>query len=196
MSQSAGDAAEERRLIEQSIAGDEQAFAMLIRRHQQEIARRMMRFSRDRTAIEEMVHDVFVEAWFSLGRYRGQAPWEHWLHRIAVRVGYRFWKRQRRERKRRSVPLENADALSVDSVCDAELAEPVEALLAGLPPRDRLVLTLLYVEGRSVEEAAELAGWSRTMIKVQAFRARAKLRRMVREQAVVTHLEQSHERVR
>jgi RNA polymerase sigma-70 factor, ECF subfamily len=45
-----------------------------------------------------------------------------------------------------------------------------------LPPRDRLVLVLMYVDGRSVDEAAQLAGWSKTMIKVQAFRARRKLR--------------------
>ena len=60
----------------------------------------------------------------------------------------------------------------LDAVAVARL---VRALLDRLPPRDRLVLLLLYVEGHSLDEAATLAGWSKTMTKVQAFRARRKL---------------------
>ena len=52
-------------------------------------------------------------------------------------------------------------------------------LLAKLPPRDRLVLTLLYLEGLSVAQAAQRAGWSKAMVKVQAFRARKKLRALL-----------------
>ena len=69
----------------------------------------------------------------------------------------------------------------------ADAMEPTEAavllhqLLAQLPPRDRLVLTLRYVEEHSVEAAAELTGWTRTMVKVQAWRARGKLRKLFEE---------------
>jgi RNA polymerase sigma-70 factor (ECF subfamily) len=61
----------------------------------------------------------------------------------------------------------------------SEAAQLVHLLLEKLPPRDRLVLTLLYLQGNSVEEAAQLAGWSRTMVKVQAFRARGKLKKLM-----------------
>ena len=44
---------------------------------------------------------------------------------------------------------------------------------------DRLVLTLLHLEGNSVEEIAEVTGWSKSMVKVQAHRARARLRKLV-----------------
>ena len=57
----------------------------------------------------------------------------------------------------------------------------VQALLDRLPPRDRLVLLLVYVEGHNVDDAAKLAGWSKTMTKVQAFRARRKLRALFAE---------------
>jgi RNA polymerase sigma-70 factor (ECF subfamily) len=59
------------------------------------------------------------------------------------------------------------------------MADDVAAALEQLPPRDRLVLTLLYLESRSVAEAADLAGWSQTMVKVQAYRARGKLRKLL-----------------
>ena len=55
----------------------------------------------------------------------------------------------------------------------------MHALLARLPPRDRLVLTLIYLDGCSVAEAAELTGWSQTMTKVQAHRARKKLKKLL-----------------
>ena len=69
------------------------------------------------------------------------------------------------------------------SVDAADAAGRVHALLAELPPRDRLVLTLIYLEGCSVSEAAEQAGWSQTMTKVQAHRARKKLRAFYRPTA-------------
>jgi RNA polymerase sigma-70 factor (ECF subfamily) len=55
-------------------------------------------------------------------------------------------------------------------------AAMLHALLEQLPPRDRLVLTLLHIEERSVAETAQMVGWSQVMVKVQAFRARKKLR--------------------
>ncbi len=57
--------------------------------------------------------------------------------------------------------------------------EEVAAALEQLAPRDRLVLTLLYLESRSVAEAADLAGWSETMVKVQAHRARKRFRKLL-----------------
>ena len=69
---------------------------------------------------------------------------------------------------------------SAESTIQAEeAAELLHDLLGRLPPRDRLVLTLLYLEELTVAQAAERAGWSRTMVKVQAHRARKKLRALL-----------------
>jgi RNA polymerase sigma-70 factor, ECF subfamily len=59
-------------------------------------------------------------------------------------------------------------------------------LIDRLPPRDRLVLVLIYVEGHTVDQAAQLAGWSKTMVKVQVFRARRKLRALAAELGIDT----------
>ena len=169
--------------IQAALAGDQAAYARLVERHQDAVAKRMWRFTRDRQELEELVQDVFVQAWMSLKGYRGEAPLAHWLSRIATRVGYRFWKT--RERRGRTLPLEDWDAIeaaeSPDHLEAREAAEKLHALLGQLPPRDRLVLTLLYLEELSVAEAAAQAGWSKTMVKVQAFRARKKLRALLEE---------------
>lgn len=158
--------------------GDGAAFRRIIERRQADIARMMWRFSRDRARHAELVQDVFVEAYLGLNGFRGQAPFLHWLRKIAVRVGYAHWRRMEREKH---VSLEEAQPVSVDSgEQDArEAAEQVHAALAKLPPRDRLVLTLLHLEERSIADIAEMTGWSRAMVKVQAWRARNKLKKLL-----------------
>ncbi len=172
----------DRRDIQASLEGDEQAYARLVERHQDLVAAYMWRFSRDKAVCEELVHDVFVEVYLSLRTYSGKAPFSHWIRKIATRVGYRHWKRISKERSHPSVPLEAWEALQVPG---GEVPGPkiaaghVRDLLAQLPPRDQLVLTLLYLEECTVQEAAQLTGWSRTMVKVQAHRARKKLRNLL-----------------
>jgi RNA polymerase sigma-70 factor (ECF subfamily) len=157
--------------------GDGESYARVIRRHQQLVARRMTRFTRDPREIEELVHEVFVEAYFSLKGFRSDAPFEHWLQRIATRVGYRHWTRQGRERNRESIDLLEPEAARGGGSLDDR--DEVAAALDKLSARDRLVLTLLYLESRSVAEAADLAGWSESMVKVQAHRARRRLRALL-----------------
>lgn len=164
-----------------SLRGDGRAYERLVRRHQPQIAARMWRFTHDRTELEELVHDVFVEAYVGLGGYKGRGPFAHWLNRIATRVGYRFWSRRKREAEH-TVPLDDRDPprLSGPAPLEAQQAHKLlHALLDRLPPRDRLVLTLMYLEDMPVAEVAEHTGWSVTMVKVQAHRARKKLRALL-----------------
>lgn len=163
-------------------AGDSEAYARLVRRHQPEITNQMRRFSRDSLACEELVHDVFVEAYLSLPSYRGSSPWLHWLRKIAVRVGYRFW--TRRETNRRTVQISSEDWQRLRSANPApgnaqEAADLVAALLGQLPPSDRLILTLLYLDECSMADAAGRAGWTVTGAKLRAFRARNKLKELI-----------------
>lgn len=162
--------------IQASLGGDGDAYARVIARYQQSIATYMWRFTRNRTQWEELVHDVFVEAYFSLNSYRGEAPLLHWLKRIATRVGYRHWKRKRSDPARTLADSDPPTVHSDDpSHASREAAELVHLLLSRLAPRDRLVITLSYLEGCSIAEIAEWTGWSRAMVKVQLHRARQRL---------------------
>ncbi len=174
----------DRRDIEASLAGDGEAYGRLIRRHQDAVGTYLWRFTRDRRQWEELVHDVFVEAYLSLRSYRGRGPWLHWLRRIATRAGYRYWKERTRQKAREPLSLESWDAVATDGSREraaADAAERVHAVLTRLGPRDRLVLTLMYLEECSVAEISELSGWSRSMVKVQAHRARKRLKTLLEE---------------
>lgn len=165
--------------ITASLADDGEAFRRIVERHQSSIARRMRRFARDAATVEELVQDVFVEAYFSLGGFSGRAPFEHWLNRIATRVGYAFLKKRQKQMKLSGNAIELGNCVAAEAVNPDEAVETLHRVLDRLSPRDRLVVTLLYLENRGVAETAALTGWSQTMVKVQAFRARAKLRKLL-----------------
>ncbi|MEI7766606.1 MAG: RNA polymerase sigma factor [Phycisphaerae bacterium] len=165
-----------------TLGGDGNAYARLVRKYQDRVAGRLWRFTRNRADLEELVQETFVQAYFSLPRFRSDAPLEHWLMTITTRVGYGYWKR----RARGPAHLEDRDwtALSDGKMGAQDAGEALADLLACLPPRDRLVLLLLYAEGRSVAETAKLTGWSQTMVKVQAFRARGKLKAVLKKAGI------------
>lgn len=158
--------------IKKSIRGDGDAYARLISSHQDSVARWMCRFTRDPRELEELVHDVFIEAYYSLSGWRGDAEFSHWLNRIATRVGFKYWKR--RKSTVRGLPAGIDPA--AEGVESSQAEEVLDAALEQLRPRERLVLALLYIEGLSVAEAAQCAGWTKIAVKVQAHRARKKLR--------------------
>jgi RNA polymerase sigma-70 factor (ECF subfamily) len=137
----------------------------------------MWRFSRDPAVCEELVQNVFVEAYFSLKNYSGKAPFLHWLRKIAVRAGYKYWKQQAKTKTAVSLDeLDFAQAEETDIIDLSTAAQILHALLERLPTADRLVLTLMYFEQCSTKEIAERMGWSRAMVKMRAMRARKKLK--------------------
>jgi len=157
--------------------GDEDSYVRLVRRYETQITNLMWRFSRDTAVCEELVQDVFVEVYFSLKSYRGKAPLLHWLRKIGVRVGYRYWKEQAKTKA--FMPLQEFDAIEAeetDAFDPSAAAEILHALLARLPAADRLVLTLMYFEQCSTKEIAVRMGWSRAMVKMRALRSRKKLK--------------------
>jgi RNA polymerase sigma-70 factor (ECF subfamily) len=136
----------------------------------------MWRFSRISSECEELVQDVFVEAYFSLGGYRGDAPLLHWLRRIGSRVGYRFWKQK--EKLKKNVSLMEADGaeVPVDDGSPEQGGRILDSLLQQLKPKDRLVLTLFYFDQCSMKEIADRMGWSEAMVKMRAYRAKKRLK--------------------
>jgi len=191
--------------IQHCLNGESDYYRRIVDRHQQRVSAMMWRFSRDAVVHEELVQEVFVQAYFSLSGWKASAPFSHWISRIATRTGYRYWKRQARERAHPTVSLQEWDlpakdakgaqgargaqgALGAESAMNAvnamesvEAAEYVHSLLAQLPPKDRLVMTLRFLEDRSVEEVAQLTGMSATMVKVQTWRARKKLKKLLKQ---------------
>jgi RNA polymerase sigma-70 factor (ECF subfamily) len=176
-----------------SVKGDEDAYERLVRRYEKQITGLLWRFTRDPVQCEELVQQVFVEAYFSLKTYRGDAPLLHWLRRIATRTGYRFWREKAREPQEIPLPdfdiMEQIEATEEEERIDpAEAAAVLQALLARLAAPDRLVLTLLYFERCGTQEIAERMGWSRAKVKTQALRARRKMKDIAEREHLLERL--------
>ena len=172
--------------IAASLNGDGEAYARVVRHYQDQVAAQMWRFTRDPAVLEELVQDVFVEAYLSLKGFRGRAPFLHWLRRVATRVGYRYWKSQVRKRDREEVLRETSLNLATvpEGLAPFEAAEALYGLLARLPPSDRLVLTLFYFAECDTNEIASRTGWNRTLVKVRLHRARKKLKALLNEAGI------------
>jgi RNA polymerase sigma-70 factor (ECF subfamily) len=108
--------------------------------------------------------------------------------RLAIRTCYDFLRGHQRNRETAFTELSEPetdwlDKFVVDSSAANEHAEAarqlVDNVLARLSPPARLVITLLEIEERSVKEIADLTGWSVTLVKVRAFRARAEMKKIL-----------------
>lgn len=177
-------------IIHRVLGGEIDLFAELIARYQPHVARIVGRHvPRDRVA--EVAHDVFVRAYGGLAGYSGQAPFEHWLSKIAVRTCYHFWRVLGREELPVSALTEEhqqwmeqvlaaeSDDRFREQVERREAVELSQWALSHLSAENRLVLTLMYLDGHSAREAAGLLGWSVAKVKVRAFRARQALRKLL-----------------
>ena len=168
--------------IRQAQKGDQDAFRRIMERYQSHVSKMLWRFTRDKSSHEELVQESFVQAYLSLHTYKARAPFEHWLSRIATRAGYRFWKQSKRHMH---VSLMDADwdqlpQDQTDPMAPQQAAELVHHLLAKLPPRDRLILTLRYLDQCSVSETAQRTGWTPSLVKVQTHRAKQKLKKLLK----------------
>ena len=142
--------------------------------------------------VEETAHDAFVRAYRSLAGYAGTGEFKSWLAAIAVRTCRDHWRREYRNKEqpmsrlgaRHRAWLEKTLSSSGGNPGDAPAEEARELLswaLAHLSPDDRLVLELVYLEGLSSREAARLSGMSVANVKVRAFRAKRKMKKLLDE---------------
>ncbi len=129
---------------------------------------------------------IFIKIFQKLSQFSGAVPLEHWLARIAINtcLNQIAAEKARPELRRADLSEEQAAVLDNLATSSDELApgqqlasrDLVLQLLEGLKPAERLVISLLYLEEKSVDEISKLTGWSTALVKVRAFRARRKLK--------------------
>lgn len=178
----------EAELIAAVLAGDSASFEPLVQKYSPRVFATARRYARRESEIEDIVQEVWLKAFDKLKGFRGEAPFEHWLMRLAVRTCYDFLRAHQRNRESSfseiSEPeedwLERFVTAPESASEDADAARTlVTKVLEKLSPSARLVITLLEIEDRSVKEIAEITGWSVPLVKVRAFRARAEMRKIL-----------------
>ena len=141
-----------------------------------------------RSSEEDLAQEVFMKMFARIEQWRGQMPFEHWVSRVAVTTCLDALRHQKRRPELRWSDLSETEAEVLDHVLhdetDTSASDAVSSrelahkLLETLKPADRLVLTMMDMEGRTVAEVQTATGWSATLVKVRAFRARRKLRKV------------------
>lgn len=178
-------------IIKRIVKGDVDTFAVILTRHKNRVVQIVSRHV-PHDAVEETAHNVFIRAYQSLPTYRGEGRFVQWISSIAVRTCHDFWRERYRNRdlpmsslsKKHQELLESIITYTSDETFQnrAERQEAKEVLnwaLEKLPAADRMVVELVFLEGLSVGEAADLLGWSMANVKVRSFRARRKLRTLL-----------------
>jgi RNA polymerase sigma-70 factor (ECF subfamily) len=172
--------------------GDEDAFAEIVRRYSPRVFRFASRFFRQRSLVEEAAQEVFLKAFTQLGSYEGRGSMEGWLTRITTNTCLNILRSAKRRPELTVSDLTEDESTWLDSKLADVATERhqsherslVAADLAGrvletMSPDDQLVLTMIDGEDAPVKEVASVTGWSESKVKVQAFRARRKMREAV-----------------
>lgn len=167
-------------LVRLASQGDQAAFTELVRNHQHEVYTLAVRMVADRELAHDVAQEAFVRAWRAIGRFRGDAKFSTWMHRITVNTA--FTHRDRRKRTAAD-PLDRvyrepeSESLSPERGGEsAAIGGPLAEALAALPESLRSVVVLKDVYEWSHVEIAEHLDISVTAAKVRLHRGRKSLR--------------------
>jgi|SRR5688572_8771188 len=177
----------DRERVARILEGDTALGDELVERLQPVVSRIVRGRVTRRTEERDLTQSVFLQVFANLEKFSGNVPIEHWVSRIAVNVCLNQYRHEsRRPEIRRSDLSEDQNEL-LDSLArteseitpDQQFAanEIVTLLLEQLKGRERLVMTLLYLDGLSLAEVAKLTGMSNLTVRLVAFRTRKKMKR-------------------
>ena len=169
-------------LIDQTLAGNQGAYAILIKRHQRFVFTLALRFAKGREDAEEIAQDCFVKAYRALATFNKQSKFSTWLYSIVYTTSMTFLRKKRLDTS--SIDDENVyiQLENHSSGMDNNLAEQksrsfyVNRAIEQLLPDDAMIITLFYKGEQSLEEIAQTIGMEANTVKVKLFRARQRLK--------------------
>jgi RNA polymerase sigma-70 factor (ECF subfamily) len=180
------DDSDARALVKAALAHDDDAARELVRRLYPLVAKIVRGHRPRRTSEEDLSQMIFIKLFQKLSQFSGKVPLEHWVSRIAVNTCLNQIAAEKVRPELRHADLsEEEQAVVQNLAASSEELGPdrrfasrqlVEHLLDLLKPAERVVIDLLYLQQRSVEEIRQLTGWGASLIKVRAFRARRKMK--------------------
>jgi RNA polymerase sigma-70 factor (ECF subfamily) len=173
-------------LVQGALRHDDEAARELVRRLYPLVAKMVRSHRPRRTSEEDLCQMIFIKVFQKLSQFSGKVPLEHWVSRIAVNTCLSQIEAEKVRPELRHADLSEEQQAVVENLAnssdelapDRQLAsrQLVEHLLQLLKPVERLIIDLLYLQGRSVEEIHKITGMGVAAIKVRAFRARQKMK--------------------
>ncbi len=166
-------------LVTRAKSGEPQAFEELVRRYRNDVFGLSYHFLRNREEAWDVSQEVFIKAYRSLGRFRGDAGIKTWLLRIAANHCKDHFKKRR-------LPTVSMDALPTQDffaapsdpsqeLANTELGKAIQTALDGISPKHRMAFVLREYEGMSYKEMAEVMNCSEGTVMSRLHHARKKL---------------------
>jgi RNA polymerase sigma-70 factor (ECF subfamily) len=174
--------ADDRTLVEVSLAGERGAFDVIVERHRRQVYQLCYRYVGNHEDAADLAQDAFIRAFKGLRGFKGESSLSTWLYRIAVNVCLN----RLALKTPRSEPLDPADR--VDAAAErpdvalmrGERAAEVRAAIRQLPPKQRATLILRVYHELPHEEIAGILGSSVGAAKANLFHALANLKKLLR----------------
>ncbi len=169
-------------LIEQTLAGDQSAYAELIKRHQRFVFTLAMRFAKTREDAEEIAQDCFIKAYRSLATFQRQSKFTTWLYSIVYTTAMTALRKKRIDTdsiddENTFIQIENqTSGYDVNNVENKSRSYYLNQAIAQLLPDDTTIITLFYNGEQSLEEIGQTMGIDPNTVKVKLFRARQRLK--------------------
>lgn len=167
-------------LVQRARLGDQDSFRILVERHGSAAYSLALRVVQSPQDAEEIAQDAFVRAWRALPEFRGEAAFSTWLYRIVMRQAFGRAASNRRK-KGIEQPL---DERAIETLVDPGPRERedrirlrLERIVAELPELQRAVVTLFYIQDRSLREVAGALNLPLGTVKTHLYRSRSALRR-------------------
>lgn len=170
-------------LVQASQQGDQDAFAILVQRHQRRVFNLSWRMLQDYEDAGEITQEVFLAAWQGLPAFRGEARLTTWLYRITHNCCLQQLERRKRERSLQAavqaeqILEERNKKQAEDALEQRDRQAIVREQLEQLPARYRVVLILRHFQELTYEEMANILSMPVGTIKIHLFRARNLLKK-------------------
>lgn len=168
--------------------GDQSAFESLVRSVQRPVFGLCLRLLGTEAEAAEIVQEVFLRAYQHLGRYDEARPFDLWVLAIARNLCLDVLRRRSRMRTEDVEEMKDALPSNEQSQEDGAIAKEerlsLEAAMKTLPPEDREVLALYYVQKRTTKEIAQALSVAPGTIMARLFRAREKLRKQMQPEVL------------
>jgi len=173
-------------LVRRAQSGDESAFREIVERYQSKVFSIIHGIIRQRNDVEDIAQQVFSKVYFSIRNFDFRSSLITWIYKITVNECFDYLRKKKVRKLVYESDLSEDEARRVENTepavdrqvpVDQNLArrDYVVKLLTRVSEEERTLLMLKEVEGRSVEELAEMTGMNENTIKVKLFRARQKL---------------------
>ncbi|MGN6180114.1 MAG: RNA polymerase sigma factor [Mucilaginibacter sp.] len=169
-------------LIERTLAGDQAAYADLVKRHQRFVFTLALRFAKTREDAEEIAQDCFIKAYRSLGSFQRSSKFTTWLYTIVYTTSMTFLRKKRVDTdsiddESTYIQLENqGGGYDANDVENKSRSYYLSQAISQLLPDDATIITLFYKGEQSLEEIGETMGIEPNTVKVKLFRARQRLK--------------------